>query len=72
MATLDFDTFGQIMDDFIKEAPIQMLIEMPAGTTDAKIRDNTQAGPVMQLYIILNAVEAIYKSMCELLDIDTD
>ena len=70
MAELNIDTFGEIMDEFIKKSHIQLLIEMPEGTIDAELKDNTGMGPVMQFYIILNAVEAIYKELLSALDTD--
>lgn len=73
MAELNLDTFGEIMDKFINDAHIQLLIDMPEGTTEARLKDNTGMGSVMQFYIILNAVEAIYKDMLNQMDIkDSD
>lgn len=70
MAELNLDTFGEIMDKFINDAHVQLLIDMPEGTTDAVLKDNTGMGAVMQFYIILNAVEAIYKDMVKQMDLD--
>ena len=70
MAELNLDTFGEIMDKFIKDAHIQLLIDMPEGTTDAELKDNTGMGAVMQFYIILNAVEKVYKTMVEDMQLD--
>lgn len=73
MAELNMDTFGEIMDKFVKDAHVQLLIDMPEGTTKAKLKDNTGMGAVMQFYIILNAVEQIYQDMCEQMQLeDTD
>lgn len=70
MAELNLDTFGEIMDKFINDAHVQLLIDMPEGTTEAQLKDNTGMGAVMQFYIILNAVETIYKDMVKQMDID--
>lgn len=70
MATLTIDEFGGIMDKFIQDSHIQLLIDMPEGTTEARLKDNTGMGSVMQFYIILNAVEAVYKDMLKQMDLD--
>ena len=70
MATLTIDEFGGIMDKFIQDSHIQLLIDMPEGTTEARLKDNTGMGSVMQFYIILNAVEAIYKDMVKTMELD--
>ena len=73
MAELNLDTFSKIMDEFINEAHVQLLIDMPEGTIEANVKDNIGGGGVMQFYIILNAVESIFKDMCEQMELtDTD
>ena len=37
---MDIDSFGEIMDKFLKENDIKMLIEMPKGTLKAEVRNN--------------------------------
>lgn len=63
--TMNLDTFGEVMDKFIKENKIQMLITLPEGSVDAEIQDNVNAGGVMQFYIMLNAFPSIVKRMKE-------
>ena len=63
MSKLDIDTFGEIMDQFIEDADIQMLIEIPHGTIVPIVRDNIHMGGVVQLYILLQAISPIYKSV---------
>lgn len=53
---LDLDSFGEIMDKFILENEVGMSIIMPEGTIEPEIQDNTGMGPVMQFYIMLNAL----------------
>jgi len=60
----DLDKFGKIMDAFIKDNHIQMLIDMPEGTIEPTVTDNAKLGGVVQFYILLNAVKPIYKLMC--------
>lgn len=60
---LDLDSFGEIMDKFILDNDISLLINMPAGTIEPEIQDNTDMGPVMRLYILLNALVAVVKNV---------
>ena len=63
MSKLSFDTFGEIIDNFLKKAHVQMLIEMPEGTIEPEIDDNVGLGGVVQFYILLQALKPIYKSI---------
>lgn len=60
---LDLDSIGEIMDKFILDNDISLLINMPAGTIEPEIQDNTDMGPVMRLYILLNALVAVVKNV---------
>ena len=66
---LDLDSFGEIMDKFILENEVWMSIIMPEGTIEPEIQDNTGAGPVMQLYILLNALPRIVTETMDLMGI---
>lgn len=69
---LDLDSFGEIMDKFILDNDIGLLINMPAGTIEPEIQDNTDMGPVMQFYILLNALVYIVKNVTDLMGIEND
>ena len=69
---LDLDSFGEIMDKFILDNDISLLINMPAGTIEPEIQDNTDMGPVMRLYILLNALVAVVKNVTDLMGIEKD
>ena len=69
---LDIDTFGKIMDVFIRDNEIQMLITIPEGTMNAVVEDNTRIGTVIEFYILLHALESICNSLHEELDIDEE
>ena len=69
---LDLDSFGEIMDKFILDNDISLLINMPAGTIEPEIQDNTGMGPVMQFYILLNALVAVVKNVTDLMGIEKD
>ena len=43
MNELTLEKFGEIVDDFLTKNHIQMLVEMPKGTQDVTIIDNTKA-----------------------------
>lgn len=60
---LDLDSIGEIMDKFILDNDISLLINMPAGTIEPEIQDNTDMGHVMRLYILLNALVAVVKNV---------
>lgn len=56
---MDIDSFGEIMDEFLKENEIAMLIEMPEGTLKAEVRNNCEMPGVVDLYILLNALPSV-------------
>lgn len=60
---MDLDKFGEIIDNFLKDNNISMLIEVPEGTLDPVIKDNTGMGPVIKFYILLIALKAIGKQL---------
>lgn len=69
---LNLDSFGEIMDQFILENEVGMSIIMPEGTIEPEIQGNTGAGPVMQLYIMLNALGSVVKNVTDLMGIKKD
>ena len=69
---LDLDTFGEIMDKFIKDNEIKVIITLPKGSIDAVVDDNVGAGSVMQFYIVLNALPTICKQLKDDMGIDDD
>ena len=69
---LDLDSFGEIMNKFILENEVGMSIIMPEGTIEPEIQDNTGMGPVMQLYIVLNALSRIVTETMDLMGIEKD
>ena len=69
---LDLDSFGEIMDKFILENEVGMSIIMPEGTIEPEIQDNTGMGPVMQFYILLNALSRIVTEAMDLMGIEKD
>lgn len=70
MSKLSLDSFGEIMDSFLKENVIHMMLTLPAGSLDVQVRDNTGMGSVVQFYILLNAIKPICGEMQKTLGID--
>lgn len=71
--TLDLDTFGLIMDDFIRENDVQLIVTLPAGQEAPEVRDNIGAGPVMTFYLLLNCLGPVFHDLLTVLgDKDVD
>lgn len=68
---LDLDSFGDIVDKFLEENEVEMLLTMPKGTLDVQVKDNVNLGPTVQFYIMLNSITAICKELRTLIGIDT-
>lgn len=64
-AALDLDSFGTIMDDFLRKSNVHMLITMPEGTMEVTLADSLQLGGVVQFYLLLNAIPAAIKNTAE-------
>ena len=60
---MDLDKFGEIIDNFLKDNNISMLIEVPEGTLDPVVKDNIGMGSVIKFYILLIALKAIGKQL---------
>lgn len=60
---MDLDKFGEIIDNFLKENRVQMLIEIPEGTLKPIVKDNIGAGAVMKFYFLLKSISAVGKEM---------
>ena len=68
--TLNLDAFGEIMDEFLKENKIQMLITLPEGSETPEIESNTGLGPVVHFYILLKTLTAVVKETVDVMSID--
>lgn len=63
MGELNLDSFGEIIDRFLMDNKVQMLLTLPKGTLDVQVQDNTGLGSTVQFYILLNAIEPICDAM---------
>lgn len=63
MSELNLDSFGEIIDRFLMDNEVQMLLTLPKGTIDVQVQDNTGLGSTVQFYILLNAIKPICDAM---------
>ena len=70
MGELNLDSFGEIIDRFLMDNEVQMLLTLPKGTLDVQVQDNTGLGSTVQFYILLNAIEPICDAMLKDMGID--
>lgn len=65
---LTLEKFGEMMDEFLKNNEIKMLITLPEGTVEPQIQDNVGFGSVAHFYILLQAMGSVFGSLRDLLD----
>ena len=70
MSELNLDSFGEIIDRFLMDNEVQMLLTLPKGTIDVQVQDNTGLGSTVQFYIMLNAIKPICDAMVKDMGID--
>ncbi len=69
---LNMDSFEEIINDFLTENEVHMLLTMPKGTQDVTVQDNTALGAVVHFFFILKAIAPICKAMREQMGIEPD
>ncbi len=67
---LNIDTFGEIMDKFMEDHEVVMLIKLPEGSLEAEVEDNIGLGSVPKFYLMLNGMKTIIDQMMNDLGID--
>lgn len=67
---LNIETFGEIIDDLLKQHEVNLLVTLPAGTLEATLKDNVGCGPVVRFYILLWALKAGMKEVVKAMPID--
>ena len=60
---MDLDSFGDIVDKFLEENEVEMLLTMPKGTQTVQVEDNVNLGPIAQFYIMMNSITTICKEL---------
>ena len=63
---LDIDSFGAIMDDFLNQAEVGLLITSPAGSDQIKVQENTGGGPTIALFFLLKSIRQVCQDMVAL------
>ncbi len=61
--SLNLDTFGELMNDFIRENEIRMLIELPKGTNEAVVTCTDVH--TIDFYVLLQAVCPVFVSVID-------
>ncbi|MCD7919487.1 MAG: hypothetical protein LUG45_05340 [Clostridiales bacterium] len=70
MATLNLDSFGEIIDKFLTDNTVQMTLTMPEGTEEVSVEDNIGLGAVVQFCFLLQAFQSIGKQMAKEMGVD--
>lgn len=60
----NIDVFGEIIDGFLKENNVKMLIEYPEGTLEPEIKDNLELGWVVTFYLLTHAMKTALDGIC--------
>ncbi|MEI3374627.1 MAG: hypothetical protein V8R00_01580 [Coprococcus catus] len=66
----DIDGFCEIMEKFLKENDIKVLTEMPEGTLKAEVKNNCGIPGIVDLYILLNALPSVFECTFEMIGND--
>lgn len=70
MEELMLDIFGEIMDQFLNDNEVCMLLTLPEGTLDVQVQDNLRLGSVLRFYVLLNAIKPICDAVLKDMGID--
>lgn len=61
--TLTLDKFGELIDEFIENNELQILMTSPVGTQEVEFQDNHGCGDVLNFYFVLQAVITAGKNL---------
>ena len=70
VAKLDIDSFGEIIDSYIKEEHTGLLIDFPEGTKTPVLKCTAGPSSTIQFYMMLHAAPVLIKQMIEEIDLD--
>ena len=65
MAELNIDTFGEIMDDVIHKSKIGMVVTKEENSDEWNVETSAGCGAVMDFFVGMNALGALYGKMLE-------
>lgn len=63
---MDLDRFSKIIDDFLTENEINLLITLPEGTEKATIKDNVGGGPTINFFIQMRGLITTFQQFREI------
>ena len=66
---MSVEEFSNVIEEFLEEEKIQLLIKMPEGTLEPVITDNCHLGVVPQYYILINAMSHTIGELMETVSI---
>lgn len=67
---LNIEALGKIIDQFLTENEVNMLITLPKGSLEAQIQENIKLGSVIRFYISLNCIKPIVDEFAKEAEID--
>ena len=70
MEQLTLDKFWELLDDFLVKNEIKMSIKIPEGSNQVVVKDNINSVSVIQFYILLRTIPAIFWDMAKTLNLD--
>lgn len=73
------DIYGEVIDDFLKENEIQMLVSFPEGSMNPEItssfsysklsKSSNESIPIMDLYILMHALKKVITNLYSMQDL---
>lgn len=57
MDELNIEAFGEIIEQYLTENEVNMLITLPKGSLDVQIRENIELGGVIRFYIFIRCIK---------------
>ena len=60
---LDLDSFGMIMDEFLRKSDCTLVIQSPKNSDDVKVQENLGIGPVGTLYFLLKSIAPVSRDI---------
>lgn len=66
--SIGLDKLTEIINEVLTKQHITMMIDMPKGTQECTIKDNTIMGPVAQFYILIAAMKTAYMGFAKIVD----
>ena len=64
--SLDIETFGEIMDDFLTSYSYTLVLSSPKGSQNVNYQDNAGLGPVTVLFFLLKAIRVVVKQTSDM------